>query len=1192
MDGRKGIIAAIAGHGDRPSTGPTRTRLMTRHRLILAAILCAAGHRSAVAASGRADDPGAVEFFEKSIRPILAGKCQKCHGDEKTKGGLSLGGRALVLKGGDSGPAAVPGKPRESLIIAAVEQHGELKMPPTGKLSPGEVERLRRWIELDMPWPETHAGDSKAPSAVAARSDPPRDWWSFRPVRATTPPAVKDTGWPRTEIDRFILAALEARGLKPSPPADRRTLIRRATYDLTGLPPTPEEVEAFLADRSPDAFARVVDRLLASPAYGERWGRHWLDVVRYADARDLIQLPAESDFREVWRYRDWVVAAFNRDMSYADFVRFQVAGDLLPTQRPGGFDPDAIVATGLLALADFVPGDVDKDQMIADYVNDEVNVVGKAFLGLTIGCARCHDHKFDPISAEDYYALAGIFFSTSLVPGPVPGNTPLVRVPLLSPDEIARLRARDAADRRRRAELEQQLPDADDRAWIAHLGRLVTSQTSEYLVAACEHRHPGAGSRKVPLDELARQRGLHPRLLAGWVDFLGRVADQPAVGRHPTLCEAAAGKLTGPALARAAEDLERDLSSLAARREAEAARSSDTRALADACVLRFRADDPYRLATSDSRVTLWPNRSGLPADARPPTGSGGPVATTTMINGRARPVLRFDGHSLLESPRAVPPAGSLFLVFRAADSAPSGHRLIGWEDSDVGKHGLGLILESGGRWQAIFRNNGQSGDLVDARPASGFQVVGLTWGPDGTTWRRNGVAAGSQKGIDAVSADPGIVALRLGGPGSGSSPRFRGDLAEVRVYNRQLDEAGCKRIEAELQRAWLGSDDPSAASRDAVAELLEELLSVRGPFWMSPEERRKLLPAEHRARVAALARELEVLKKKPGAAEIPQAVAVRDGGPKGTRHEGFKDARVFLRGDHKKPGKAVPRGFPRILTTGPPARIADGSGRRQLADWLTRPDHPLTARVMVNRIWQHHFGEGLVRTASDFGSRGDRPSHPELLDDLAARFVESGWSPKAMHRLILLSSTYQQSARVEARGIAADPENRLLGRMNRRRLDAEAIRDGLLSAAGRLERRPGGLAFAELSVPRRTLYLMSVRTGPGSSAADFGRLFDRADPGSIVARRGESVVAPQALFFLNDPFVQDNGRALAARLAREEPAGGEPRIRRLYALALGRPPSPAEVDLGRQLLATDGDVDPWERYCQVILSSNEFIYID
>ena len=431
-----------------------------------------------------------------------------------------------MLKGGDSGPAAVPGKPRESLIIEAVEQRGELKMPPKGKLSPGEIDRLRRWIELGLPWPETHAATPRlrVPRPIASdRRDAtggPSGRSGRRPRRRSRTPAGRgrrSTGssWPGSR----------RAGLKPARPADRRTLIRRATFDLTGLPPTPEEVEAFLADESPDAFARVVDRLLASPAYGERWGRHWLDVVRYADARDLIQLPAESDFREAWRYRDWVVDGLQSRHVLCG-IR-PVPGRRRPAAaaRPGGINKDGIVATGLLAIADFVPGDVDKDQMIADYVNDQIDVVGRAFLGLTIACARCHDHKFDPISAEDYYALAGIFFSTSLVPGPVPGNTPLVRVPLLSPDELARVQAQDAADKRRRAELEQQLPDADDRAYIAHLGRLITGQTARYLVAACEYRHPGAGSRKVPLDELARQRGLHPGLA-------GRVGGFPGPGRR------------------------------------------------------------------------------------------------------------------------------------------------------------------------------------------------------------------------------------------------------------------------------------------------------------------------------------------------------------------------------------------------------------------------------------------------------------------------------------------------------------------------------------------------------------------------------------------------------------------------------------------------------------------------------------
>ncbi|MFI5454565.1 MAG: DUF1553 domain-containing protein [Isosphaerales bacterium] len=1136
-----------------------------------------------------ADDVGPVEFFEKQVRPLLAEKCQKCHGGDKVRGGLRLTGRDLVLKGGGRGPAAVPGRPAESLLVEAVEHRGDLKMPPKGKLSEGEIDRLKRWIDLGLPWPGTHAETSSAPPGSPSQGDESRHWWVLQPVRAVPPPAVKDGAWPRSEIDRFILAGLEARGMTPARPADKRALLRRATFDLTGLPPAPEEVESFLADRSPDAFAKVVDRLLAAPAYGERWARHWLDVVRYADARDLIQLPAPSDFREAWRYRDWVVEACNRDLSYAEFLRNQIAGDLLPPREPGGINKDGIIATGLLAIADFVPGDVDKDQMIADYVNDQVDVVSRAFLGLTVACARCHDHKFDPISTEDYYALAGIFFSTRLIPGPVPGNTPLVRVPLLSPDELARVQSQDAADRRRRAELEQQLPDAVDREYIASLKHLVTGQAARYLLAATECRKLRSASTTRALTELASQRKLQESLLAAWVDYLDRVEKQPPAGRHPTVCDAASGKLAGSALARAADELQRALAACAARRVAESARSPEQERRDRACVLRFRADDPHLLTDSESRVTLWPNRSGLPADARPSGRGIGPKKTCAVINGHTKTVLRFDGQSLLEAPRPVPPAGSLFVVFQAANTGRASQRLLGWEDSDVGKHGLSLMPDPGGPLRAILRNNGKPGDLVDARPASAFEIVGVTWGPDGTTLHRNGVAAGSQKGIDAVSSDPGIVAVHLGGPGSGSSPRFRGDVAEIRVYQRQLASAERSLIETELHRAWFEPADPRAPPRDLLTELFDELTSARGPFWLPVEERKKMLPPETRSRLAVLGHELDLLKSKPPL-EVPQAVAVQDGGPKGTRHEGFKDAQVFLRGNHKKPGKTVPRGWPRILTGGHPARITEGSGRLQLAGWLARPDNPLTARVMINRIWQHHFGAGLVRTANDFGRRGDRPSNPELLDQLAARFVESGWSVKAMHRLIMLSSAYQQSSSGSGEGPDLDPENRLFGRMNRRRLEAEAIRDSLLAVAGRLDARRGGPAFADLAVPRRTVYFMSVRTGP--NASDFGRLFDRADPGSIVAERGQSIVAPQALFFLNDPFVSDLARALASRLAREEPGDDNARISRLYTLALGRPPTSAEIDLGRQLLAPDRDTNPWERYCQLIFSSNEFIYID
>ena len=1132
------------------------------------------------------------EFFEKSVRPLLVEKCWPCHGTAvRPKGGLRLTSRSSLLKGGDSGAAAVAGDPAGSPLIQAVRYDQEPRMPPKRKLPDREIEVLTRWVALGLPWPETRAAIAAVENTRPKLSDAQRQFWAFQPVKPVVVPAVRATSWPRSPIDRFLLAALENQGLAPAEPADKRTLLRRATFDLIGLPPTPAEMDAFFADLSPQAFARVVDRLLASPQHGERWGRHWLDVVRYADARDLIQLPPESDFREAWRYRDWVVDAFNRDLSYQEFVRYQVAGDLLPPPRPGGINKDGLVATGMLAIADFVPGDVDKDQMIADYVNDQIDVVSRAFLGLSVACARCHNHKFDPISSEDYYALAGIFFSTRLIPGPVPGNTPLVRVPLLSPDELTKVQAGEAADKRRRAELEQQLSDAVDRAYVDLLRHLLVDNMASFMVRASEYRHRKPGQDHHSLTEIARRYGLNEGWLAGFAAFLGRVEAQPSIDRHPTLSGAANGALAGTKLEKAAVELQHELAALAARKEKALASSPLEQDLAYNTLIRLRADDPYLVTDRDGRVTLWPNRSELPADAQPAKQGRGPLKASADINDHSRTVLRFDGVALLELPRKVPSTGSVFVVYRAADTGSPSQRLLGWEDSDSGKHGLGLMPDANGRLHAILRNHGRSGDLVELRPPASLELVCITWGSRGTTLHRNGAAAGSQQVIEAVSSDPGVAALRLGGPGSGGSPRYRGDLAELRVYDRQLDENDRLAIESELRATWFESADPKTPSNDPLTELYEELLSARGPFWLAADARRAMLPALERSGLDELERELDVLKKKP-AVGIPRAVVVQDGGPKGTRHEGFKDSHVFLRGNPKRLGKVVSRGVPHVLqgTGEPKVHITEGSGRTELAGWLVRPDNPLTARVMVNRIWQHHFGQGLVVTPNDFGARGERPANPDLLDWLAARFVESGWSVKAMHRLIMLSSAYQQSGRPSTAAIANDPNNRLFGRMNRRRLDAEAIRDSLLAVAGRLDASPGGPAFADLAVPRRTLYLQSVRTGPSSTG--FGRLFDRADPGSIVAVRGESVVAPQALFFLNDPFVSEIARALAARVAHEARMSNESRIRRLYALVLNRPPAPDELSLGKQLLTFESGIDPWERYCHILLCHNEFIYIE
>ncbi len=1274
------------------------------------------------------------------------------------------------------------------------------------------------------------------PGKPVPSSQPVPSHWSFRPVKLPAVPVVKNRHWVKTPIDAFILAELEKRGLRPAPPASRETLIRRATFDLTGLPPTPEEIDAFLADRAPGAFARVVDRLLASPAYGQRWGRHWLDAVRYADARDLIQLPPPSDFREAWRYRDWVVDAFNRDVPYSEFISKQIAGDLMQPESPEEIDAEALVATGMLAHADFVPGDTDKTRMIADYVDDQIDVVGRSIMGLTVACARCHDHKFDPVTTGDYYALAGIFFSSRLVPGPVAGNTPLVRVPLL-PRAVLERNARElAADRLRIAALEEDLNGALDREYRLRLEQLVAGETARYLQAAWRYRSRRAAGKREPVADFARAEGLRERFLAQWLDTLGLRAypllpnhirdaggtrglrvwkgggelpwiginggnaparfrgatlppgslglgpsatsgaaiawESPVSGsvrvdlRVTSLSPASAGELDyaldlrtpggrrelaagsarpegspGPAVdlpveVRAGELLElavlpngnssgatlvdwtirqhdgdrawylaRDLigseqngqhsalpddyshpgawqlcETAAVRRAwGDPARGSEAlagfrgaiqaaatggtdaagvalaaceleqclaglrslrrtpegsgQAIAGGASLSFSAGDAGLRVGREGRVTCWPDRAGNPSHAVPVAGTPGPLLADAAVGGRTRPVLRFTGNELLQAPGPVPPAGSLFLVFRPSPSSSPGQRLVGWEDSDIGRHGLGLMPRPNGSLHAIARRDGASGDIEDARKSTvGFEVVSLTWGERGTTLHRNGVPAGAHAAIRAVTSDSSITALSIGGPGSGKSPRFRGDVAELRVYVRQLDAAARSAVERELLEGWLDPASRGGGAPEPLVALYRELNSPRSPFWLPEEEQSELLPAEFIASLAPRRQELEALRKK-AKLEVPQAVVVQDGGPPGTPFEGFRDARVFVRGDPEKPGEIVPRGFPRILSPDPREPITRGSGRLELARWLTRPEHPLTARVLVNRVWQHHFGEGIVRTPMNFGLLGERPSHPELLDWLAWNFARGGmdvwtygrmgsrtsgqadavapgptssirphvhtpappasrpWSLKSLHRLIMLSSTYQQGATVSPETLARDPENRRFGRMSRRRLEAEAIRDSMLAVAGRLDPTPGGPAFQDASVPRRTLYLMSVRTG--SAAGALRSLLDAPDCSAIAEKRVVSTVAPQALFFLNDAFVWEQARALAARVAREAPdEAPAARIRRLYRLALGRLPAHGEMAVGLEMISGPDPARGLERYCHVLLCTNEFIYVD
>ena len=554
-------------------------------------------------------------------------------------------------------------------------------------------------------------------------------------------------------------------------------------------------------------------------------------------------MPAESDFREAWRYRDWVVDAFNRDLPYTDSPH-QIAGDLLPPPHPGGINTDGLVATGLLAIADFVPGDVDKEQMIADYVNDQIDVVSRAFLGLTIACARCHDHKFDPISTEDYYALAGIFFSTRLIPGPVPGNTPLVRVPLLSPDELARVEAQDAAEKRRRAELEQQLPDAADRAYVALLPRLLVRETARYLVAASEYRQAHRPDRRSrPWPKRRSSAGSTPGLLAGLVDYLGRVAGQPSIGRHPILCDIASGSWSAPRSRSSAMKLQDDLAALAARK------TGRVRPFTQGSGPGGFVPDPHACRRSasrhrrDGRVTLWPNRSGLPADARP-VGNGAGSREDQRRDQRAHQ----DGAPVRRPvPARAPAPGARGTAACSSSSGPPtrsrpGQRLLGWEDSDIGKHGLGLMLEPGGRCTRSCGTTARRATWsTPARPR-----VSRSSASPGARGARRCIATGRRpaprKG--SMRSPPTRPSRRCGwadrvpaaAPGSGAISRRSGST----TGNWTRPSACWSKPSCEPP----GSTPPlrKRLRADPLAELYEELLSARGPFWLPADERRKHAP--------------------------------------------------------------------------------------------------------------------------------------------------------------------------------------------------------------------------------------------------------------------------------------------------------------------------------------------------------------
>jgi hypothetical protein len=943
-------------------------------------------------------------FFESKVRPVLVEHCHECHSGEKTKGGLALDTKQGWQKGGDSGPVIVPGKPDESLLIKAVRYHDkDLAMPPEkkgGKLPEAIIADLVEWVKLGAPDPRVSAAKIAGMNAEDAKS-----WWAFQPL--PKPDASKS-------IDIFIDAKLAEARLTPTPPADPRTLIRRLSYDLTGLPPSAEEAEAFVRECTSGSLVVIrhsslqalIERLLASPQYGVQWGRRWLDVVRYADTAGEN---TDRPLMHAWRYRNWVFDAFNRDLRYDDFVRMQLAGDLLFEKASAKQRAEGIVATGYLAIARRFGHDIEKDMHLM--FEDVIDTLGKNFLGLTTGCARCHDHKYDPITATDYYALYGIFSSTRFAfPGCEPKGQPRDMVPLITQSEVDTLMK---PWQERNAKLEAEKKKQLEATKAAGEALVKLGMTSSQVLADAKVSE-GAS---VPFESRVRVRKGEVVQLA--------VSPNASHGADSTLIE-------------------------------------------------------WRIAQTDGTKRSWSVAELVPA----------------LMKGN--PHLAHDGAAWCFLETTSAPA---FLTDKG-DSISGNSALKKWSSGDT---------------PSVFVNSADQQVMV--------------W----TT-----LAA------ESFFVHPGI--------------------------NRPVAVAWISPLDGEITLSGRVADVHPGGG-DGVAF---ELKHIAAP--------------EYGPALAHLGASFKPLAGPEPMPVIPVAYGVIDAKA--------QNARFQQRGDPEKLGDEVPRRWLSILG-GEQVPTNSGSGRKELGDWIAKS--PLAARVMVNRIWEWHFGQGLVRSSNDFGARGEKPTHPELLDWLAAKFAESGFSVKSMHRLILSSQAYQRASAAPA---AADPDNRLLAHFPRRRLTAEEMRDSLLTASGQLDLMPAeahpfpaestwtftqhGPFNAVYETTKRSAYLMVQR----QRRHPFLSLFDGADPNATTAARQTTTVPTQALYFINDPFFHAQADALAKKLAPLP--NDDTRIIEAWRILFQRNPTAAEMQRTQAFLASypADNLGKWAAQVRVLMASNEFLHID
>jgi mono/diheme cytochrome c family protein len=908
--------------------------------------------------------------FENQIAPLLVRNCVNCHNSSELKGGLDLTSLEAALAGGDSGPVFVPGQSEASPLIDRVV---EGTMPPEGqgdRLAPEQIALLREWIAAGAVWPE---GRVLSAFEFTTNRRAGYDWWSLRPVERPAPPEVRNTAWPRTPIDRFILSRLEQAGRSPAPEVDRVAFLRRARLDLLGLPPTPEEIDAFLADDAPNAVERLIDRLLASPHYGERWGRHWLDVARYGES-DGFENDKLRD--HAWRYRDWVIDSFNRDLPYDQFVVAQLAGDVAELVTR-----DGIVATGFLVAGSWDEvqnvgkSQAERQRTHEEQIEELIAAVSQSFLGMTVNCARCHDHKFDPIPQADYYRLKAVF------DGVDHGNRPL-----LTPEE--------------QREYDQAVAPLNERIALAQsrLDELKAETTGEV-------------SENIPADAL----------VAGRFD----------------------------------EALDARKAQVGAARKPEYSRPPFT-------------------------VECW-----------------------AKVDSRG-------GFNVLAA-HLPKESADHWEIYTYAGSGEFSLYLPGYAPAEI-KSGVDI---TGGDWRHVAASfDGQTARLyVDGRLAREQSVTrAREGGPSGPLW--------------FGSYPPGSIGCD-------------GLIDEVRFSNvvRAIDAAPDAPLVADEHTIGLWRFDRADGER--LRNQVEGEQS--GELGAGSAERKK--EEADRAQVETLTAELKELEARRAA--LAPALTYS-----GVRKQ--PDAvHVLLRGDISQPADEV---APAALTAvnSPDASLELGADapeaqrRLRFARWVVDPANPLTARVLVNRVWQQHFGQGLVETPSDFGFNGGQPTHPELLDWLASEFVASGWSIKQLHRTIMSSAVYRQSARFDADAAAADADNRLLWRFPPRRLEAEIVRDAMLAVSGELNPQVGGPSFRPFTVTslltqfyhpidpgtpdhnRRTVYRMNVNTGKSA----FLDALDCPAPSLASPHRRNTTTALQSLALMNDSFVL---RPTASR-----PASGRP----------------------------------------------------